>query len=44
MVLALTAYVWEEGVGALHVTEPVRVTPAGPEPLSTTTFRETRSN
>ncbi|MGN6474610.1 MAG: M24 family metallopeptidase [Mycobacteriales bacterium] len=40
MVLALTAYVWEEGVGALYGQEPVVITEAGPELLTTTPFRD----
>jgi Xaa-Pro dipeptidase len=40
MVLALVAYVWEEGVGALYGLEPVVVTDSGPEPLSTDPFRQ----
>ncbi len=40
MVLALTAYVWEEGVGALYGQEPVVITDNGPELLSTTPFRD----
>jgi Xaa-Pro dipeptidase len=36
MVLALTGYVWKEGVGALYVQEPIVVTESGPESLSTT--------
>ena len=43
MVLALTAFVWEEGIGALYVQEPVFVTATGPELLSTTPFRDARS-
>ncbi len=43
MVLALTGYVWKEGVGAHFGQEPLVITEAGPEPLSTTPFRETRS-
>ena len=43
MVLALTAYVWKEGVGALYGQEPVVVTATGPEVLSTKPFREARS-
>jgi Xaa-Pro aminopeptidase len=35
MVLALTTYVWQEGLGALYGVEPVHITPAGPEFLST---------
>jgi Xaa-Pro dipeptidase len=38
MVLALTAYVWKEGVGAVYGQEPVLITPSGPELLSTTPF------
>ena len=40
MVFALTGYVWKEGVGALYVQEPIVVTDAGPESLSTTPIRE----
>ncbi len=43
MVLALTAFVWQEGVGAVYGQEPVLVTAAGPELLSTHPFREARS-
>lgn len=43
MVLALTAFVWKEGVGALYGQEPVVVTAAGPELLSTTPFHDPRS-
>jgi Xaa-Pro aminopeptidase len=43
MVLALTAYVWKEGVGAIYGQEPVIVTATGPELLSTNPFREARS-
>lgn len=39
MVLALTAFVWEEGVGAAFGQEPVLVTESGPELLNTTPFR-----
>jgi Xaa-Pro aminopeptidase len=35
MVLALTTYVWEEGVGAVYGQEPVVVRLAGPQLLST---------
>ena len=34
MVLALTAYIWEEHVGAVYHQEPIRVGDAGPEVLS----------
>ncbi len=44
MVLALTGYVWEEGAGAAYVQEPVVVTAAGPETLSTMPFRHARSS
>jgi Xaa-Pro aminopeptidase len=43
MVLALTAYVWKEGVGALYGQEPILVTATGPELLSTNPFRHARS-
>jgi Xaa-Pro dipeptidase len=43
MVLALTAFIWEEGVGAIYGQEPVVVTSNGPELLTTTPFREARS-
>jgi Xaa-Pro dipeptidase len=43
MVLALTAYVWREGVGAVYGQEPVVVTATGPELLSTNPFRDERS-
>lgn len=42
MVLALTAYAWKEGVGALYGQEPVLLTETGPQLLSTTRFREAR--
>jgi hypothetical protein len=35
MVLALTAYVWEEGIGAVYGQEPVVIRLAGPQLLST---------
>jgi len=44
MVLALTGYVWQHGAGALYVQGPVVITAAGPELLSTTSFRDTRSS
>ena len=43
MVLTLTAYVWQEGVGALYGQEPVVVTATGPEALSTKPIRDARS-
>ena len=39
MVLALTGYVWKEGVGALFGQEPILITQSGPEPLSTVPYR-----
>ena len=44
MVLALTAYVWKEGIGAVYGEEPVVVTATGPELLSTNPFRDARSS
>jgi Xaa-Pro dipeptidase len=44
MVLALTAYVWMEGHGAVYGQEPVVVSATGPELLSTHPFREARSS
>ncbi len=44
MVLALTAYVWKEGIGAVYGQEPVVVTASGPELLSTNPIREARSS
>jgi Xaa-Pro dipeptidase len=44
MVLALTAYVWKEGVGALYGQEPIVVTATGPEVLSTKPFLDARSS
>ena len=38
MVLALSAFVWQEGIGAVFTQEPVVVTATGPEPLSTQTI------
>lgn len=43
MVLALTAYVWEHGVGAVYGQEPVVITETGPDILSTNPFRDARS-
>jgi Xaa-Pro aminopeptidase len=43
MVLALTAYVHEPGVGAVYEQEPVVVTAAGPEPLASTPLAGTRA-
>jgi Xaa-Pro aminopeptidase len=44
MVLALTAYVWQEGTGAVYGQEPVVITATGPEPLSKNPFRDARSS
>jgi Xaa-Pro dipeptidase len=44
MVLALTAHVWEEGIGALYGQTPVVVTASGPEVLSSQPFRHARSS
>jgi Xaa-Pro aminopeptidase len=44
MVLALSAYVWKEGIGAVYGQEPVVLTETGPELLSTTPFRDARSS
>jgi Xaa-Pro aminopeptidase len=43
MVVALTGYVWQQGVGAIYGSEPVVVTPDGPEVLSTEPIRDARS-
>ena len=43
MVLALTAYVWQEGVGGVYGQEPIVITDAGPDLLSASPFREARS-
>jgi Xaa-Pro dipeptidase len=43
MVLAVTAYVWQEGVGGIYGQEPVLITDSGPSLLSTNPFRESRS-
>ena len=43
MVLALTAYVWQEGVGGIYGQEPLVITDTGPSLLSATPFRESRS-
>lgn len=43
MVLALTAYVWQEGVGGVYGQEPVLITDTGPTLLSAAPFREARS-
>lgn len=42
MVFALTAYVWEEGVGAAYGQDPVLVTASGPAVVSTSPFRDAR--
>jgi Xaa-Pro dipeptidase len=38
MVMVLVAYLWKEGVGALYGEEPIVVTAAGPEGLSSSPF------
>jgi Xaa-Pro aminopeptidase len=43
MVVALTAFVSEPGVGAVYCQEPVAVTPGGPELLATTPFFATEA-
>jgi hypothetical protein len=43
MVLALTAYVWQEGLGAVYGQEPVLITDTGPMLLSAEPFRDARS-
>lgn len=43
MVLALTGFVWEEGIGAVCGQEPVLITDSGPTLLSTEPFRDMRS-
>ena len=40
MVFALTAYVWQEGVGGIYGQEPVLITDTGPSLLSSTPFRD----
>ncbi len=44
MVLALSAFVWQEGIGAVYAQEPVVATTTGPEPLSSIPFRDLRSS
>jgi Xaa-Pro dipeptidase len=43
MVFVLTAYVWEQGVGAVYGQDPVVVTASGPDVLSPNPFRDARS-
>jgi Xaa-Pro aminopeptidase len=43
MVLALSAYLWEEGVGGVYGQEPVLITESGPSLMSASPFRESRS-
>lgn len=43
MVLALTAYVWQEGVGGVYGQEPIVITDGGADLLSAHPFREARS-
>ncbi len=44
VVLALTGYLWQDGVGAVYGQEPVLVTESGPTLLSTNPFRDSRSS
>ncbi len=44
MVVALTAYVWKQGTGAVYGQEPVVLTPSGPEVLSASPISEERSS
>lgn len=44
MVFSLTAYVWDQGVGALYVQEPIAITATGPELLSTDAVHAARSH
>ena len=43
MVLAVTAYVWEQDVGAAYLQEPIVISADGPEVLTTSPSRERRS-
>jgi Xaa-Pro aminopeptidase len=43
MVLAVSTFVWQEGIGAVYTQEPVLVTATGPVPLSSTPFGDARS-
>jgi hypothetical protein len=40
MVLALTAYVWQEGVGAAFGQEPIVITATGAELLTAKSFAD----
>jgi Xaa-Pro dipeptidase len=40
MVLAVSAYVWREGVGAVYGQEPVHITESGPQLLSAKPYRD----
>jgi Xaa-Pro aminopeptidase len=42
MVLALSGYIWQEGVGAIYGQEPVAITDSGPALLSANPFRDTK--
>lgn len=44
MVLALSAFVWQEGTGAVYAQEPVVITAKGAEPLSNTPLSDARSS
>jgi Xaa-Pro dipeptidase len=43
MVLALSAFVWQHGIGAVFAQEPVVMTATGPVPLSSKPFGDPRS-
>jgi Xaa-Pro dipeptidase len=43
MVLALSAFVWQHGIGAVYAQEPVVMTATGPVPLSSKPFSDARS-
>ena len=43
MVLAVTAYVWAEGIGGLYGKAPVLLTDSGPELLSDKPLRDRRT-
>jgi Xaa-Pro dipeptidase len=43
MVLALSAFIWQEGIGAIYAQEPIVVRSTGPESLSRKPFRDARS-
>jgi Xaa-Pro dipeptidase len=43
MVLALSAFVWQHGIGAVFAQEPVVIMATGPVPLSNKPLRDARS-